>query len=463
MAVAKRRGHSGDMTNSNHAPSQGHGLDGFYAALRRPGIVRGTDERWFAGVAGGIARWLGVDPLVVRAGFILFSIFFGFGLSLYLLLWLLMPDDRGRLPVERALKDGDGGSIFLLVVTAIAVLGGAPWWGGDYHGARLFGFGLLVVGAWWFLTRTDTGRDLMVNKPWRGGGAGVAGSGTSTGNAAANAGAAYGPASAAGTAGEPGDPGVTGGAGAAPFASAPAQPWSPQAPVAQPPRDRVRSIGFAGGLLVLGLALVSGVVMHQVATTAGWAGNPTAVGIAAGVGVLGLAIVIGGLAGRRAGGLAFFAVVGMIAAVATTAAPTGLTQPFQVGDPRHVVTTLTGDTDFQLGLGEMTVDLSGADYRETTARPDRVTATMGVGQLTIVVPDGVAVTVNAEARLGEIDAPAAAVAPGSRMQSADDMSRMQHGGAGISETLTFGPAGAQPEIVVDAELGLGQIVVRSAS
>ncbi len=49
------------------------------------------------------------------------------------------------------------------------------------------------------------------------------------------------------------------------------------------------------------------------------------------------------------------------------------------------------------------------------------------------------------------------------MQSAGDMSRMQHGGAGISETLTFGPAGVPPEIVVDAELGLGQIVVRSAS
>ena len=88
---------------------------------------------------------------------------------------------------------------------------------------------------------------------------------------------------------------------------------------------------------------------------------------------------------------------------------------------------------------------------------------MGVGQLTIVVPDGVAVTVNASARLGELDAPAGSVAPGSTMQSADDMSRVQHGGADISETLTFGPTGVPPEIVVDAELGLGQIVVRSAS
>ena len=469
MAVVERRGQSGDMTNSNHAPSQGHGLDGFYAALRRPGIVRGTDERWFAGVSGGIARWLGVDPLVVRAGFILFSIFFGVGVSLYLVLWLLMPDDRGRLPVERALKDGDGGSIFLLVVTVIAVLGGAPWWGGDFHGARIFGFALLVFGAWWFLTRTDTGRDLMVTKPWRGGGAGVAGTGTSTGNAAANAGAAYGPSTSAPPAGDPGMTGAAGvGAmarpGATPVAPTAGQGQYPEALVAQPQRERVRSIGFAGGLLVLGLALLSSVAMHQVASTAGWPGNPTAVGIAAGVGVLGLAILIGGLAGRRAGGLAFFAVVGMIAAVATTAAPTGLTQPFQVGDPRHVVTTLTGDTDFQLGLGEMTVDLSGAtDYAKTPARPDVVTATLGVGQLTIVVPDGVAVRVNANARLGELDAPAGSVAPGSTMESADDLSRVQHGGADISETLTFGPTGVPPEIVVDAELGLGQILVRSAS
>src|SRR4051794_24490139 len=166
------------MTNSNQAPTQGHGLDGFYAALRRPGIVRGTDQRWFAGVSTGIARWLGVDPLVVRAGFILLSIFFGVGVGLYLVLWLLMPDDRGNLAVERALRDGDGGSIFLLVVTGIAVLGGAPWWGGDFHGPRIIGFGLLVAGAWWFLTRTDTGRDLMTNKPWRNGAPG----GPSTGN-----------------------------------------------------------------------------------------------------------------------------------------------------------------------------------------------------------------------------------------------------------------------------------------
>ena len=171
------------MTKSNDAPPQGHGLDGFYTALRRPGIVRQGDGRWFAGVATGLARWLGVDPLVVRAGFILFSIFFGMGVALYLVLWLLMPDERGEIHVERALKHGEGSSIFLLVVTAISVLGGGPWWGGDSRGFRFFGFVLLVVGAWWFATRTATGRELMQQAPWRNrgtGGPGAAGARPST-------------------------------------------------------------------------------------------------------------------------------------------------------------------------------------------------------------------------------------------------------------------------------------------
>ena len=311
---------------------QGHGLDGFYTALRRPGIVRQSNGRWFAGVAAGVARWLGVDPLVVRAGFILFSIFFGMGLALYLVLWLLMPDERGEIHVERALKHGEGGSIFLLVVTVIAVLGGGPWWGGDTRGFRFFGFALLVVGAWWFLTRTGTGRELMAQAPWKNQGAPArrvrrpvstrqpvsrspsplparpphtpaapATAYGSTGNAAANVGATL---------------------------------AAPRPPAPTPVRERTPSIGFAGGLLVLGLAIVTGVVMSTIAQAAGWSGHHVAIGIASGVGMLGLGILVAGIAGRRSGGLAFFAVTGMIAAAATTAAPVGLSQPWQAGRPQ---------------------------------------------------------------------------------------------------------------------------------
>ncbi len=443
------------MTNSNHGASTGQRLDGFYAALRRPGIVRSTGERWFAGVSTGIARWLGVDPLVVRAGFILLSIFFGVGVGLYLVLWLLMPDDQGRLSVERALRDGDGGSIFLLVITVMSLLGGGPWWGEDFNGMRLVGFGLLVAAAWWFLTRTDTGRDLMETKPWRGGT-------SSTGNAAANAGVTQ---FAPGSVVAPGSPAAGAGPAAPPWPSGTATSTSGPAVVTAPapqPRERVRGIGFAPGMLALGLALLAGVVLHQVAVAAAWPGSAVAVGLAAAVGVLGLAIVVAGLAGRRAGALSFVTVVGMVAALAVTAAPAGLTRPFAAGESRHDVTSLAGATDYQLGLGEMIVNLSDADVAATPANPDVVTATVGVGQLDIVVPKDVAVTVNAHARVGEITAPSGAVSSGA-MAPMMSGGRSTRGGTDVSATFTFGPADASQRMTVDAEVGLGQINVRTAS
>ena len=446
--------HAGAMTKCNGAPTQGHGLDGLYAGLRRPGIMRQSQGRWFAGVATGLARWLGVDPLVVRAGFILFSIFFGMGLALYLVLWLLIPDERGEIHLERALRHGEGHSIFLLVVTAISVLGGGPWWGGDTQGFRFFGFILLVIGAWWFLTRTDTGRDLLAQAPWKN-----RGTGTGPGTAAATdptAAATVGGPTPAGT-GTHTAYGSTGNAAA----NAGAALATPRAPAPTPVYHRTPSIGFAGALLVLGLGIVTAVVVSTMAQASGWSGNHVAVGIASGVAVLGLGIVVAGVAGRRSGGLPFFAVVGMLAAAGASAAPAGLSQPWQVGDATHEVVSMSPAPDFELGLGQMKVDLTRADFTATTGRPDTVTATMGAGELTIVVPDRVKVVVNAQARAGELVATGTGVtADGMRMRGDD---QLQFEGTGWQRTVTFGAAQAPTEIVVDAEVGVGQIRVRTAS
>ncbi|WP_330476446.1 PspC domain-containing protein [Terrabacter sp. C0L_2] len=456
------------MTKSNDAPGQGHGLDGLYTALRRPGIVRQSNGRWFAGVAAGVARWLGVDPLVVRAGFILFSIFFGMGIALYLVLWLLMPDERGEIHVERALKHGEGSSVFLLVITVMAVLGGGPWWGGDSRGFRFFGFVLLVVGAWWFLTRTGTGRELMASAPWKGqpgapsptAAAGGASAGTPAGTTATDPVTGE-PLTQPATGVIPASPptptayGSTGNAAA----NAGATLTTPRPPAPTPVWERTPSIGFAGGLLVLGLAIVTAVVLSSVALAAGWPGNHVAVGIACGLGVLGLGILVAGIAGRRSGGLAFFAVTGMIAAAATTAAPVGLSQPWQVGEQAHTVTSLTPAPDFQLGIGEMRVDLTKADYAATPGT-DHVSATIGVGQINLVVPKDVRVTVNTKARAGALHATGSV---DGAVNIDSGTGGVDAGGIGWDRAVRFGPQTGPEQIVVDAEVGVGEIRISTAS
>ncbi|HET7400044.1 MAG TPA: PspC domain-containing protein [Intrasporangium sp.] len=430
------------MTNANGGPPTGHGLDGFYDTLRRPGIVRPAQGRWFAGVATSIARWLGVDPLIVRAGFILFGIFFGMGVALYLLLWLLLPDERGDLRIERALRDGDGGSIFLLVVTAMSVLGGGPWWDDHTSGMRVGSFVLLGVLVWWFLTRTDAGRHLAGP---RAAGPPAGPAGMSTGNAAAQAGAAQAGAAQA---------------GASTWTAPTAPPVGAVRPAPPRPRERTRVIGLPAGMLVLGAALLAGATMTSLAGSGGWQGSHLAVGIATGLGVLGLGMVAAGLAGRRSGGLAPLAVIGIVAALFTTSVPAGLTRPWQVGDRSHVVTSLAAVDAYQLGMGELTVDLSGADWKSTSGT-DRVTATVGLGQLNVVVPDGVRVTVHARGRAGELLALGSNEGSDQVSGSSGPQPRFRQGGTAWDETVTYGSPGAREEIVVDAEIGLGQVAVRT--
>lgn len=54
-------------------------------------LTRVEDGRVIAGVCAGLARYLGVDPTVVRIIFVLLALFAAGGVLLYLILWLLMP------------------------------------------------------------------------------------------------------------------------------------------------------------------------------------------------------------------------------------------------------------------------------------------------------------------------------------------------------------------------------------
>ena len=56
-------------------------------------LVRPREGRLVAGVCVGLAGYFGVDVNLVRLGFGIFTVFWGFGLVLYLLAWVLLPEE----------------------------------------------------------------------------------------------------------------------------------------------------------------------------------------------------------------------------------------------------------------------------------------------------------------------------------------------------------------------------------
>jgi phage shock protein PspC (stress-responsive transcriptional regulator) len=59
-------------------------------------LRRSSSDRMIAGVCGGLARWLGWDPTLVRLLYILVSVLSAAfpGILVYLVLWVVMPLDR---------------------------------------------------------------------------------------------------------------------------------------------------------------------------------------------------------------------------------------------------------------------------------------------------------------------------------------------------------------------------------
>jgi phage shock protein C len=57
-------------------------------------LRRSSEDRVIAGVCGGLARYLGVDPVLLRIAFVVLTIAGGSGVLLYALGWLLIPSER---------------------------------------------------------------------------------------------------------------------------------------------------------------------------------------------------------------------------------------------------------------------------------------------------------------------------------------------------------------------------------
>lgn len=55
---------------------------------------RSRDDRVIGGVCGGLGRYLGVDPVLLRIALVILAIAGGGGILIYLVAWVLIPVER---------------------------------------------------------------------------------------------------------------------------------------------------------------------------------------------------------------------------------------------------------------------------------------------------------------------------------------------------------------------------------
>lgn len=69
-------------------------------------LYRSSTDSVISGVCGGLAEYLGFDSVLVRLAFIFFAVFNSFGIVLYLVLWIVLPEkERFGEPRDVIVRD----------------------------------------------------------------------------------------------------------------------------------------------------------------------------------------------------------------------------------------------------------------------------------------------------------------------------------------------------------------------
>ncbi|WP_017559094.1 PspC domain-containing protein [Nocardiopsis baichengensis] len=56
-------------------------------------LRRSAEHRMLTGVCGGIGQFIGIDANIVRLAFAVFTLLGGSGILLYIIAWLIMPEE----------------------------------------------------------------------------------------------------------------------------------------------------------------------------------------------------------------------------------------------------------------------------------------------------------------------------------------------------------------------------------
>jgi phage shock protein PspC (stress-responsive transcriptional regulator) len=84
IELSKTSGTQKGYTTSSHTPHQ---------LSTQPKLYRSRDDRWIAGICGGLGRHFNIDPILIRIGFIIAVFGYGTGLILYIILALFIEEE----------------------------------------------------------------------------------------------------------------------------------------------------------------------------------------------------------------------------------------------------------------------------------------------------------------------------------------------------------------------------------
>ena len=367
-------------------------------------LVRRTDGKVIAGVAGGLADYFGVDVVWLRLGFVLALILGGAGLLVYLILMVLMPRDASGEPtsmeqrmehVARSLRGTPAWiGVGLLVLGSLLVLGqiteGKP--------GVFWGITLIVLGV--ILFRRHEPRAWTENTPS----------------------ASFAPPA-------PGS-----------IAADTPPPLPSDVPVryAAPSSPRVARQRSGLGWITLGVTLVAEGI--AAALDQGGAVHITLVQyLALALAILGIGIAIGTLWGR-----ARWLVVPALALVPFVLVASLIKVPFEggMGDQSFAPVAASAiASPYRIVAGRLEIDLS---HTTLGGEPITVVATAVAGQIRVIVPAGLPLIIDARAGAGEVS-----------------LFGRTYDGVNLDVRRTFAGTVKVPALHLNLETSLGQVEVRS--
>ncbi|MBY5161187.1 PspC domain-containing protein [Salsipaludibacter albus] len=348
--------------------------------------VRRSGDRVVAGVAAGLGRHFGIDPVLVRVLFVVTTFAAGFGALAYVILWIVLPKVEG--PAPREATTAERGTGFWVGVAAVTVGGIIAL--SNLPAPRLFvPLALIAIGA------------ALWQRPGGAAGGPTAAGATGATTVAATSTAAVGARQQTGATGALGVGAAEGSAGSAttPLADdAGAGSWAPVSEVRWwvPPAPRPRP-SWLGPIVVAVALVVTGIVaalgVADVLTVRG--SDLVAVALL----VLAGGLLVGTAWGRAKWlSLPAMALAGVLV-VMQLAGSFGVHLVPTIGERRVSATTLDGTLEARHGIGELEVDLADA-----TLGPDAaVDLDIGIGRALVVVPEDVTVEITGQVGIGALN------------------------------------------------------------